>query len=289
MGSKVVVTGATGMLGRDICLAFSGTNEVISERIDITDREAFLEYARSHAPQAIINTAAIADVDRCEREPAEAFRVNAEGAKNVADAAAAAGAILVHISTDYVFDGEKAGGMAYTEEDRTGPLSSYGKSKLTAEGYVKSSGCSYAIIRSSWMFGPGGKNFVDSVIETAQKCGKVRAISEKYGGPTYTADLAGAIRALVGKMAAGGAKPGIYNISNSGVCSRYQFAKEILDFCGITAEVVPITAKEAGGTAIRPRMTELDNSKIEDVLGYKLRHYTEAFKEYIMRKRGNKV
>ena len=289
MGSKVIVTGATGMLGRDICLAFSGTNEVISERIDITGREAFLEYVRSHAPQAIINTAAIADVDRCEREPAEAFRVNAEGARNVAAAAAAVKAVLIHISTDYVFDGEKAGGRAYTEDDGTRPLSVYGESKLAAEKYITSSGCSYAIIRSSWMFGAGGKNFVDSVIEAAQKCGKVRAISEKYGGPTYTADLAEAIRALAGKMAAGGAKPGIYNISNSGICSRYQFAKEILDFCGLTAEVVPITAKEAGGPAVRPRTTELDNSKIEGVLGYKLRHYTEAFKEYTMRKRGNKV
>jgi dTDP-4-dehydrorhamnose reductase len=289
MGSKVIVTGATGMLGRDICGAFSGTNEVIGERVDITDKEAFLEYARSHAPNAIINTAAIADVDRCEREPAEAFQVNAEGAKNVADAAAAAGAILIHISTDYVFDGEKAGDLAYTEEDGTAPLSVYGKSKLAAEGYVISAGCTYAIIRSSWMFGAGGKNFVDSVIEAAQKCGKVRAIQEKYGGPTYTADLAEAIRALAAKMAAGAAKSGIYNISNAGVCSRYQFAKEILEFCGLSAEVVPITAKDAGGPAIRPRMTELDNSKIEGVLGYRLRHYKEAFKEYIIRKRGNKV
>ncbi len=289
MGSKVIVTGATGMLGRDICMAFSGTNEVIGERIDITDREGFMAYALSHAPKAIINTAAIADVDRCEREPAEAFRVNAEGAKNVADAAAAAGAILIHISTDYVFDGEKAGDRAYTEEDGTGPLSVYGKSKLAAEGYVISAGCDYAIIRSSWMFGAGGRNFVDSVMEAAQECGKVRAISEKYGGPTYTADLAEAIRALTDKMVAGTAKPGIYNISNSGKCSRYQFAKEILEFCGLPAEVVPITAKEAGGQAVRPRMTELDNSRIEGVLGYRLRHYKEAFKEYIIRKRGNKV
>lgn len=287
MGSKVIVTGATGMLGRDICLAFSGTDEIVSERIDITDREKFIEYARSNAPKAIINTAAIADVDRCEREPAEAFRVNAEGAKNVADAAAGAGAILIHISTDYVFDGEK--GSAYTEEDATGPLSVYGETKLAAEKYVMSAGCACAVIRSSWMFGPGGKNFVDSVIEAAQKCGKARAISEKYGGPTYTADLAEAVRALAVKMAEGAAKPGIYNISNSGICSRYEFAKEILEFCGLPAEVVPITAKEAGGPAIRPRITELDNSKIEGVLGYRLRHYKEAFKEYIIRKRGNKV
>lgn len=289
MGLKVIVTGATGMLGRDICGAFSENSEISSERVDITDREGFLKYARSRAPQAIINTAAIADVDRCEREPGEAFRVNAEGAKNVADAAAAAGAVLVHISTDYVFDGEKAGDRAYTENDETGPLSVYGESKLAAERYVMSAGCACAVIRSSWMFGPGGKNFVDSVIGAAQECGKVRAISEKYGGPTYTADLAEAVRALTVKISGGGAKPGIYNISNSGVCSRYQFANEILEFCGISAEVVPITAKEAGGPAIRPRRTELDNSKVEGVLGYRLRHYTEAFKEYIIRKRGNKV
>lgn len=284
---KVIVTGASGMLGSEICRVFSGHSDVIAERVDITDKEGFLRFAEGHTPQVIVNSAAIADVDRCERGPEEAFRVNAEGAKNVAAAAAATGAVLVHISTDYVFDGEK--GSAYTEDDEARPLSVYGRSKLAAEGHVVSAGCGYAIIRSSWMFGPGGRNFVDSVMEAAQKCGNVRAISEKLGGPTYTSDLAEAVLGLTLKLSGGDAEPGIYNISNAGVCSRYEFAKEILEFCGLAADIMPITAKEAGGPALRPRITELDNSKIERVLGYRLRHYTEAFKEYIIRKRGNTV
>jgi dTDP-4-dehydrorhamnose reductase len=285
---KVIVTGAAGMLGHDLCGAFGSKDEVkglAREALDITDREKVIALARELKPQVIINSAALADVDYCERNPEEAFRVNSEGAKNVADAANAADALLVHISTDYVFDGEK--GSAYTEDDSTNPINVYGKSKLAAEECIVSSGGKYAIIRSSWLFGPAGKNFVDSVIEAARSGGKFRAIKDKLGGPTYTADLVDAIRGLSVNILQGEAPSGIYNISNSGICSRYQFAKEILESCGLDAEVVPISAEEAGGPAPRPRITELDNTKIACALRCRLRHYREALKDYIKRKRGH--
>jgi dTDP-4-dehydrorhamnose reductase len=175
-------------------------------------------------------------------------------------------------------------GSAYSEDDGTNPLSVYGRSKLEAEKYIASACEKYAIIRSSWIFGGHGKNFVDYVIEAAGSKGEVRAISEKIGGPTYTMDLAAAIRGLSEKIFKDGALSGIYNISNAGICTRYDFARQIVDYCGLNAKVIAMTAAEAGGPALRPRRTELDNSKAAKVLGRKLRDYKEAFKEYIDKK-----
>jgi dTDP-4-dehydrorhamnose reductase len=297
---KVIVTGATGMLGCDLCKVFSGGNEVLGmargltrpaagyepsvkiEPIDITSRADIFTAVEHFKPDIIVNSAAIADVDYCERNPEEAFKVNFEGARNISDAAKIFGALMIHISTDYVFDGEK--GSPYSEGDRADPISVYGRSKLKAEEYIVSAGGKYAIVRSSWMFGRHGRNFVDYAIDSARDKGEVRAISEKMGGPTYTVDLAEAVRELSGKILNGETAPGIYNISNAGICTRYGFAKEIIDYCGLNAKVVPITAKEAGGPALRPRKTELDNSKIAKVLGRKLRDYKDAFREYIDKK-----
>lgn len=308
---KVLITGATGMLGCDLCKEFSAEGDVTglargqreakqcraSEILaaDITDRDRLIQIVRKLKPGIVINSAAIADVDFCELNPEEAFKINAEGAKNAADAAEEAGALFMQISTDYVFDGEK--GSAYTEEDKPNPLSVYGDSKLAAEDYVRSSAGRYAIIRSSWMFGACGKNFVDFVVESAKKGDKITAISEKFGSPTYTADLAKAIFDLAVKMKQGNpaaagrsaslrrAPSGIYHISNEGVSSRYEFAKEILDLCKLKAEVIAITAKDAGGPASRPKLSALDNAKIGKTLGYKLRHYREACKDYLNNKK----
>jgi dTDP-4-dehydrorhamnose reductase len=246
---------------------------------DITDRDLLMQAVRRSKPEAVINAAAIADVDFCELNPEEAFKVNAEGAKNAADAAEEAKAVFVQISTDYVFDGEK--GSAYTEDDRPNPVSIYGESKLAAEDYVRSACSRYAIIRSSWMFGPCGSNFVDSVVESAKDGKKIRAISDKFGCPTYTADLAKAVLGLTKMIKEGKIPSGIYNISNAGVCSRHEFAKEILEICRLDADLSAISAKDAGGPALRPRISALDNTKAGKALGYRLRDHKEALKEYI--------
>lgn len=292
---RTLITGATGMLGCDLCREFSAAGDVagltrgnreakqcrVSQLLaaDITDRDGAARAIRKFKPGLVINAAALADVDFCELNPEEAFKINAEGAKNVADAAEEAGALLIQISTDYVFDGDK--GSAYTEEDRPKPLSVYGDSKLAADDYIRSNIGRYAIIRSSWMFGPCGKNFVDFVVGSAKKGDRIRAVGEKYGNPTYTVDLAKAVFDLSERIRKGKAPSGIYNISNEGVCSRYELAKEIAALCGLEAEIVSITAKEAGGPASRPKLSALDNTKAGEALGYKLRHYREALKEYI--------
>ncbi|MDD5072729.1 MAG: dTDP-4-dehydrorhamnose reductase [Candidatus Omnitrophica bacterium] len=292
---KTLITGATGMLGCDLCREFSAAGDVAgltrgkreakqcraSQLLaaDITDRDGAARVIRKFKPGLVINAAALADVDFCELNPEEAFKTNTEGAKNVADAAEEAGALLIQISTDYVFDGDK--GSAYTEEDKPNPLSVYGDSKLAADDYVRSNISRYAIVRSSWMFGPCGKNFVDFVVGSAKKGERIRAVGEKYGNPTYTADLAKAVFDLSERIRKGKAPSGIYNISNEGVCSRYELAKEIAALCGLEAEIVSITAKDAGGPAPRPKLSALDNTKAGKALGYKLRHYREALKEYI--------
>ncbi|MDD4879138.1 MAG: dTDP-4-dehydrorhamnose reductase [Candidatus Omnitrophica bacterium] len=292
---KVLITGATGMLGCDLCKEFSRAGDVAglargnreakqcraSQLLaaDITDRDGVARIVRKLKPDVVINSAALSDVNFCELNPEEAFKINAEGAKNAADAAEEAGALFIQISTDYVFDGDK--GSAYTEEDKPNPVSVYGDSKLAADDYVRSNIGKYAIIRSSWMFGPCGKNFVDFVVESAKRGDSIRAVGEKYGNPTYTVDLAKAVYGLSAKIRENKAPSGIYNITNEGACSRYELAKEIAGLCGLKAEIISITAKEAGGPALRPKLSALDNTKVSKALGYKLRHYREALEEYI--------
>ncbi len=296
---KILVTGATGMLGYDLCKVLSENNNVTGlsrgkqivrgglsgldlVKADITDRKGLTDIIIRCAPDVIVHSAAIADVDFCELNPDAAFKVNTEGTENVADAAKKAGSRLLYISTDYVFDGTKD--SPYAEDDEPDPVSVYGKSKFEAEKYIQARSEGYFIIRSAWMFGHGGKNFVDSTLESAGKDRKIRAISDKYGSPTYTLDLSRAISDLLAKSSSLEALPGIYHITNAGICSRYQFAKEILEYIGINSEVTAIQGKDAGGAALRPKMSALDNSKISKILGYDLRHYKDAFRHYLENK-----
>ncbi len=297
---RILVTGATGMLGYDLCRVLAKKNNVVGLsrgkqtisgglidldfiKADIADRQALTDSVLKYAPEMIIHSAAISDVDFCELNPDTAFEVNTEGTANVADAAKKTGSYLIYISTDYVFDGEKD--SPYTEDDEPHPISIYGKSKLEAEKYIQAHTADYSIIRSAWMFGEGGKNFIDAVLGSARKNEKIRAISDKYGSPTYTLDLSMAISDLVDKITACKAVPGIYHVTNAGICSRYQFAKDILEFVKIEAEVIAIRAKDALGPALRPKMSALDKSKIKNLLGYTLRHYRDAFKDYLQSKK----
>lgn len=296
---KILVTGATGMLGYDLCKVLAEKNNIIGlsrgkqsvrgglpsldfVRADITDKKDLTDIILKHKPDLIIHSAAIADVDFCELNPDAAFKVNTEGTGNVAEAAKKTDSYLIYVSTDYVFDGTKS--SPYTEDDNPKPISVYGKSKFEAEQYIQAHAKNYSIIRSAWMFGPAGKNFVDAILESAGKNKKVRAISDKYGSPTYTLDLAGAVSDLVDKIAVRKVASGVYHITNAGICSRYQFAKEILEYVNIQAEVIAISAGDAAGPALRPKMSALDNSKIKKVLGYGLRHYREACKDYLQKR-----
>lgn len=299
---KILVTGATGMLGHDFCKILSRKQTVVGlsrgsmnvknsdfsgvefDVADIAKRENVIEVIVKHKPDLIIHCAAISDVDYCELNPEIAFKINTDGTKNVADSSEELGAYLISISTDYVFDGEKK--TAYLESDKANPINIYGKSKLEAEEYIQANLEKFLIIRSSWMFGTGRKNFVDSILDSAINNRQIRAISDKFGSPTYTIDLVMAISDMIDKIAAGETISGIYHITNAGICSRYEFAKEILGYVGINREVMAIQGKDAGGKAARPQMSALDNLKIKELLNYSLRHYREAFKDYLQNKEG---
>ena len=208
-------------------------------------------------------------------------------------ACAAAGAALIYISTDFVFDGKKK--KPYKETDRTGPLNVYGDSKLKGEAAVKKAAKRYLILRTSWLYGKHGKNFVDTIIGKAKTVKVIKVVDDQVGSPTYTKDLAKAIHVLIHRVggdvgsnaspARWASKPrrwaGIYHISNSGSVSWFDYAKEILRLAGSKTKVVPISSRELARPARRPTMSVLDNSKFNRFTGYKMRHWRKALKEYV--------
>ncbi len=251
---RVLVTGASGMLGSDVCtvLAERSHQTVATTRmggdnangsafiaLEITDTEACTDCIVRERPDAIIHCAAWTNVDGAERDPEGAYQGNAFGAWNVASAAAKIGATMVYVSTDFVFDGEK--GQPYTEFDRVNPLGVYGASKEAGEQLVRQTlPGRHIIARTSWLFGINGRNFVTTVQRLAQKLPEVPIVSDQIGSPTFTSDLA---RKLV-ELAEAPLLPGTYHISNSGYCSWFEFAQAIVEKSGLKTPVVPISAAE---------------------------------------------
>ena len=275
---KVLITGCKGMLGQDLVKTFAPCHDVAGvdiEDFDITDTNAAMKYIASNKPNLVIHSAAYTDVDGCEQNRDLAFRVNALGARNIAAACDEAGAGMVYISTDYVFDGTKP--SPYYEYDNTNPLSVYGRTKLEGENFVKSLCRRHYIVRTSWLFGMNGKNFVRTMLNLSREKKILTVVDDQVGSPTYTADLAKALLELVAKPAYG-----LYHITNEGYCSWYEFARYIFDTAGVGGtEVRPITTEELGRHAPRPRNSRLEKFYLR-LNGYTpLRSYKAAAEEYI--------
>ncbi|HLG16744.1 MAG TPA: dTDP-4-dehydrorhamnose reductase [Blastocatellia bacterium] len=273
-----LVTGAGGLLGRAMtqCLT-SGWRTLAMKRaeLDIT-REDEVQLCISHArPDVVINCAALADVDRCETDAPAAFEVNERGPRLLARACRESGAELVHISTDYVFDGEKDG--FYTQEDPPHPLSSYAGSKLAGEMAVRDEAERFYIVRSSWIFGLGGKNFGSRVIDYARQGRRVRAVTDQTSIPTYAPDLARRIETIIEIGARG-----LYHVTNSGPATWYDFARVALDLAGLgDIAVEPVTRDELGQPAVRPRNSAM-RCLVSERLGLRpLRHWREALAEFV--------
>ncbi len=287
--NKILITGSSGMLGIDLCQELAEDCEIIGTDLltshtsrvtsffksDITNREAIAKIIALVKPDVVIHTAAMTDVDGCESAGEKAYKINAEGAGNVAGACRSAGAVLIHISTDFIFDGKKR--APYTEEDKPSPLSVYGDSKLKGEEAIKKEAEEYFILRTSWLYGKHGKNFVDTIIAKAKTEKVLKVVDGQVGSPTYTVDLAKAIHTLLDKVTG----YGTYHVSNSGSVSWYGYAKEILRLSGSKTEVIAISSKELDRPAERPAMSILDNSKFAGFTGYKLRDWKDALKEYL--------
>lgn len=255
---KLLVTGAGGMLGRDLMLAAGNAgHDVVGfghRELDVADAAAVQKKLDLERPDLVINSAAWTAVDDAEEHEQAAFAVNGTGAGNVAGAAAEVGAAVVYVSTDYVFDGQKR--EPYVESDQPAPLSAYGRTKLAGEEATTAANKRHFIVRSAGLFGVGGRNFVDTMLRLAQSQNEVTVVRDQVGSPTYTWHLAYGIVRLIE-----GIEYGIHHMAAAGRCSWYEFAREIFEQAKVECSVLSITSAEFGAPAPRPAFSALASQR----------------------------
>lgn len=275
---NALVTGSGGLLGHALLrvLGRCGARVEALERreLDVARRRAVQRAVAKASPDVVFHCAAYTAVDRAESEPERTFAVNEGGAANVAAAAAAAGALMVYPSTDYVFAGDSP--APRRPDDEVAPRSVYGRSKLAGEEAVQRSGARHLIARTSWLFGAGGRNFVDSVLARAARGERVRVVDDQTGRPTWTDDLA---RALAELARAG--REGVHHVACSGRATWRELAQEALQLAGVAATVEAATTEEFGGAAPRPRWSVLDISATEAALGRPMPRWQDALARYL--------
>lgn len=281
---KVLVTGAAGQLGQDVVkLLQREGHEVLGcdrNEMDITNLEQTIEVVTGYNPDAIIHCAAHTAVDAAENDVDGAYLINATGSRNIALAAEKAGAKLVYISTDYVFDG--LGEQPYHEYDNTAPRSIYGKSKRAGEVLVQSLSSKYFIVRTAWVYGKYGKNFVKTMLKFGQERPLLKVVNDQKGSPTYTVDLAHFLLELIQTE-----KYGIYHASNSGSCTWYEFTQAIFeeaqDILGLnfSADMEPCSTEEFPLPAPRPRNSVLEHLSIRTNGFQDIRHWREGLRDFL--------
>lgn len=273
---KILITGSNGMLGHDLTDALENHELILttSKTLDITDKDHTIDFICDVKPDIVINSAAYTDVDGCEENPDLAYAVNGEGVRNLALACKEVDCPLVHISTDYVFDGSAREPIG--EDGEIGPISVYGKSKLEGEKAIQEILDEYFIVRTAWLYGVNGRNFPRTMLELAENHSEITVVYDEVGTPTYTPDLAYGISELIKTD-----YYGIYHLTNSGSCSWCEFARYIFEVAGKDVNVIPVTASEFARPAPRPSYSVLENRNwIEN--GFEpLRDYKEAIEEYI--------
>jgi dTDP-4-dehydrorhamnose reductase len=275
-----MVIGAGGLLGRALTRRlereFPGTIAATRSEIDVTDRfrlEAEVERLR---PTLVVNCAAWTDVDGCTRDPEQALSVNAEGAGNVARAADAAGARVIQVSTDFVFDGDAA--RPYVETDAPNPLSEYGRSKLEGERRVAAAAPDHLIVRTAWLYGAGGRTFVDRIRSRALAFEPLVVVDDQFGSPTWVEDLSVGILRLLRTS-----HRGVVHVVNRGSCSRYALAAAIVETLGLTGRVTlrAVPTAPSPGVAVRPARAALETGLYERLTGSVMRPWEDALAEYL--------
>lgn len=277
---RALIFGAKGQLGRDLLQVFRSAGEVEGHdlpELSITDQQACFDVVKRFSPTIIVNAAAYTDVEGAESDLQQAFLVNEAGARMVAETAAYYQVPVVYFSTDFVFDGTK--GSSYLPEDSENPLSVYGKSKLAGEFATRKANPHHFIIRTAWLYGPGGNNFVEKILRAAETRPLLQVVDDEFGSPTHTLDLA-----EVSFYLARTQHYGTYHAVNRGVCSRYEFAQEILRAAGKKTSVEPAKAAQFPGKAPRPAHSALDPSRIEEATGHSMRPWQTALQEYMARR-----
>jgi dTDP-4-dehydrorhamnose reductase len=272
---RVLLIGANGMLGKDVLQEWTGDNLIpaTSRDADIRDPEQVEKLIADTRPDGILLTAAYTDVDGSERDPDAAFAVNQKGTENVARSARKYGAKLMYISTDYVFDG--SGTRPYEPNDPIGPIGAYGASKAAGEKAIQDNLQDWCIVRTSWLFGASGQSFPEKILRAAETRPELSVVSDQVGSPTFTRDLARAMHSLVHADARG-----FVSVTNSGMCSWFEFAKEILRQAGKSNPVKPIDTVQAARAAKRPAYSVLSPAELH-ALGIKVRHWKEAIPPYL--------
>jgi dTDP-4-dehydrorhamnose reductase len=255
---KLLVTGAAGMLGREVVAAAERLGHEVAawdlQECDLTDAGATLAAIRRLEPRAVVNCAAYTNVDAAEADEATATLVNGDAAGNVARACAAAGARLVHVSTDYVFDGSKR--EPWIESDATSPLGAYGRSKLHGEDLVRAELPDHAIVRTAWLFGPHGPNFVSTMLRLATERDEVQVVTDQVGSPTFAGHLAPALVDMAERT-----DTGIFHGAGAGSCSWYELTLEAYDAAGVACRVLPTTAEQFARPAPRPAYSVLGSER----------------------------
>lgn len=275
--TEILITGATGQLGSELRNLLDERNVAYdafdSHGLDITDEETVMKKVEELQPKVIYHCAAYTDVDNAEDQyKAANWQVNETGTQNIAQAAKKVGALLVYVSTDYVFDGTNPG--EYKEDDPTNPKNEYGKAKLAGEEIVKQTLDNYYIVRTSWVFGKYGRNFVYTMLRLAKDHDRLTVVNDQFGRPTWTRTLAEFITHLVDTKS----PYGTYQLSNDDSCSWYEFAKEVL--VDKDVEVAPVTSKEYPQKAYRPRHSIMSLEKAK-ATGYEIPTWQEALKEFM--------
>ncbi|NLL13719.1 MAG: dTDP-4-dehydrorhamnose reductase [Fibrobacter sp.] len=280
---SILIIGSNGQLGSDMVMlskqAGFNVSEIDFPQIDITDPSMTERCIIDFKPDYIINCAAYTAVDDCETHQKTAFAVNAQGAQNIAISAKKAGAVMVHISTDYVFDGKKD--SPYLEQDQTAPLTVYGKSKLEGERLIAAHCEKYQIFRIAWLYGIYGNNFVKTIRNVAQKKMQqkqpLKVVNDQFGTPTYTREVCAQVLKMI-------TQPyyGIFHCTNEGYCSWYDFALEIIKAAGIDVELVPCTTDEFPRPAPRPHYSVLENANLKKLNMNVMKDWKTAFKNFLI-------
>ena len=283
---NVLVTGSRGQLGSELreLAARTGLMKLFFydlPELDITDRDGVNRLCSEHDIAAIVNCAAYTAVDTAEEEPEAAFRVNRDGSSVLAGAAKERNALLVHVSTDYVFDGESF--LPYRESDPVSPLGVYGRSKWEGEECIRRIEPSYMILRTSWLYSSYGNNFVKTMLRLGREREQLRVVFDQAGTPTLAVDLASAIVLILGRYDASRAYAETYHYSNEGVCSWYDFAKVIMKTKGLKCTVLPVESSEYPTKAARPHYSVLHKGKIKEHWGMDIPHWQESLEKMLER------
>ena len=275
---KVWIAGSNGQIGHALNEVLDPLEiEVLNtdkDELDITDTEEVLNFGIVNRPDVIINCTGVTDTKLCEEEPEFAYRVNALGARNLSIVARKNGAKMVQLSTDDVFDGKSK--KPYTEFDDTNPLTVYGASKRAGENYVKEFTHKHFIIRSNWVYGKYGHNFVNQVLEAAEKENTLSVAADQFGSPTSAKDLARMILYLINTN-----EYGTYHVTCSGVCNRHEFAQEILRLSGKKIELKAVPTEQSDLSAVRPPYAVLDNFILRIIDMYDMPDWKESLEEFM--------